>query len=149
MRRSIEHRGIVERIDGNVVMVKVERQSACAGCHAKGLCGESGQERIIEVRTPYAKEFESGERVIVALERESMGFMSVVWAYIFPLILLLANLSNDSTTVFRATSDIDSTILRPLLAKLDKSLRAGLHASATSSTLVGINLHKACLRVEL
>lgn len=90
MRRSVEHRGIVERIDGNVVMVKVERQSACAGCHAKGLCGESGQERIIEVRTPYANEFQPTERVIVALERESMGFMSVVWAYIFPLILLLA-----------------------------------------------------------
>lgn len=90
MRRSVEHRGIVERIDGNVVMVKVERQSACAGCHAKGLCGESGQERIIEVRTPYANEFQPTERVIVALERESMGFMSVVWAYILPLILLLA-----------------------------------------------------------
>ena len=90
MRRSVEHRGIVERIDGNVVMVKVERQSACAGCHAKGLCGESGQERIIEVRTPYANEFQPTERVIVALERESMGFMSVVWAYIFPLILLIA-----------------------------------------------------------
>ena len=90
MRRSVEHRGIVERIDGNVVMGKVERQSACAGCHAKGLCGESGQERIIEVRTPYANEFQPTERVIVALERESMGFMSVVWAYIFPLILLLA-----------------------------------------------------------
>ena len=90
MRRSVEHRGIVERIDGNVVMVKVERQSACAGCHAKGLCGESGQERIIEVHTPYANEFQPTERVIVALERESMGFMSVVWAYIFPLILLLA-----------------------------------------------------------
>lgn len=90
MRRSVEHRGIVERIEDNVVMVKVERQSACAGCHAKGLCGESGQERIIEVHTPYANEFQPTERVIVALERESMGFMSVVWAYIFPLILLLA-----------------------------------------------------------
>lgn len=90
MKRSVEHRGIVERIEDNVVMVKVERQSACAGCHAKGLCGESGQERIIEVRTPYAKEFQPAERVIVALERESMGFMSVVWAYLLPLVLLLA-----------------------------------------------------------
>lgn len=90
MKRSVEHRGIVERIEDNVVMVKVERQSACAGCHAKGLCGESGQERIIEVRTPNAKEFQPAERVIVALERESMGFMSVVWAYLLPLVLLLA-----------------------------------------------------------
>jgi sigma-E factor negative regulatory protein RseC len=90
MKRSVEHRGIVERIEDNVVMVKVERQSACAGCHAKGLCGESGQERIIEVRTPNAKEFQPAERGIVALERETMGFMSVVWAYLLPLVLLLA-----------------------------------------------------------
>lgn len=88
--RSIEHRGVVDRIEGDTIMVKVEKQTACAGCHAKGLCGEKGEERIIEAKTTNAHNFELGERVIVALERRSMGVMSVVWAYLFPLIVLLA-----------------------------------------------------------
>lgn len=88
--RSIEHRGVVDRIEGNTIMVKVEKQTACAGCHAKGLCGEKGEERIIEAKTTNADNFELGERVIVALETRSMGIMSVVWAYLFPLIVLLA-----------------------------------------------------------
>ena len=54
---AIQHRGIVERIDGNRVFVKVERGTACQSCHAKGLCGEQGSERIIEVSTPYASSF--------------------------------------------------------------------------------------------
>ena len=87
--RSIEHRGTVDHIAGDVIKVKVEKQTACAACHAKGLCGEKGEERIIEVRTPNAKDFQLNERVIVALERGSMGIMSVVWAYLFPLVLLL------------------------------------------------------------
>ena len=87
--RSIEHRGTVDRIVGDIVMVKVERQTACAACHAKALCGEKGEERIIEARAHNAHDYVVGERVIVALESRSMGFMSVVWAYLFPLILLL------------------------------------------------------------
>ena len=90
MSSSVEHRGIVERVEGDVVMVRVEKQTACAACHAKGICGEKGEERIIEVRTPRAKEFNPQDRVVVALERRSMGLMAIVWAYLFPLVLLLA-----------------------------------------------------------
>jgi sigma-E factor negative regulatory protein RseC len=88
--RSIEHRGTIDRIEGDVIMVKVEKQTACAGCHAKGLCGEKGEERIIKVRTPNTEDFKLNDRVIVALERGSMGIMSVVWAYLLPLVVLLA-----------------------------------------------------------
>ena len=48
MRSIIQHRGIVERIDGDKVFVKVDKESACQACHAKGLCGERGGVRIIE-----------------------------------------------------------------------------------------------------
>ncbi len=87
--RSIEHRGTIDHIEGDVIKVKVEKQTACAGCHAKGLCGEKGEERIIEVRTHNAADFQPNDRVIVALERRSMGIMSVVWAYLLPLVVLL------------------------------------------------------------
>ena len=89
MGHTIHHKGVVERTEQGRVFVRVEKESACAGCHAKGLCGESGSERIIEVRTPYAEEYATGDRVVVALERGSMGAMSVVWAYVLPLVVLL------------------------------------------------------------
>lgn len=92
MSQSIQHRGRVERIEGDKVYVRVEQQTACAGCHARGMCGEKGAERIIEVQTPYASSFESGERVVVALLRPSMGWSSVVWGYVLPLVVLLVTL---------------------------------------------------------
>lgn len=87
---NIQHDAVVERIEGDKVIVRVEKRGACAGCHAKGICGESGSERIIEVRTPYASEFKTGDKVVVALLKPSMGISSVVWGYLLPLIVLVA-----------------------------------------------------------
>lgn len=91
MSHTIQHRGIVERIDRDTVFVAVEQQTACAGCHAKSVCGVgSDEKRIIEVVTPYAASYEVGERVIVALLRNSMGLSSIIWGYVMPLVVLLA-----------------------------------------------------------
>ena len=72
------------------MFVAVEQQSACAGCHAKGMCSAgSAEKRTIEVRTPYASTYEVDERVVVALQQASMGLSSVVWGYVMPLVVLL------------------------------------------------------------
>ncbi|MBR4952686.1 MAG: SoxR reducing system RseC family protein [Alistipes sp.] len=90
MGRRIEHRGVVESVATGVVMVRTERKTACAECHAKGLCGEQGGERVIKVATAEASAFEPGDKVIVALENTAMAFSAILWAYIFPLCILLA-----------------------------------------------------------
>jgi sigma-E factor negative regulatory protein RseC len=100
MSKNIQHKGRVESIEGDKVRVLVAQQSACAGCHAKGICGEKGMERIIEVTTPYAANFEVGERVIVALINNSMAFSSVVWGYVLPLIVLLVALFGSKALEF-------------------------------------------------
>lgn len=90
MSNTIQHRGTVERIDHDTVFVAVEQQTACAGCHAKSVCSVGDAERrIIEVVTPYASSYEVGERVIVALLRNSMGLSSIIWGYVMPLVVLL------------------------------------------------------------
>ena len=76
-------------VDNGVV---VAQQSACEGCHAKGVCGEKGKERIIDVETRYADNFNVGERVIVSLVNKSMAFSSVIWGYALPLLILLVTL---------------------------------------------------------
>ena len=58
MRESLQHRGIVESVEGRVVTVSVDRESACDGCHAKGICSSSGEKRLIAVETEYAATFE-------------------------------------------------------------------------------------------
>ena len=90
MGRRIEHRGVVESVSEGVVYVRTERKTACAECHAKGLCGEQGGERLIKVATHEASAFEVGEKVIVALENTTMAFSAILWAYLFPLCILLA-----------------------------------------------------------
>lgn len=87
---QIQHRGIVERVEDDKVIVSVARESACAGCHAKGICGVDGQKRLIEVRTKYASTFKPEERVVVALLSKRMGFGSVALGYVIPLIVMLA-----------------------------------------------------------
>ena len=90
MGSALQHRGVVAGVDTDAVTVSVVAQSACAGCHAKGICGESGAERIIRVTTPYASEYHVGDRVVVALLRQSMAMSSVIWGYVAPLVVLLA-----------------------------------------------------------
>ena len=89
MSMQLQHRGVVESVAGDTVIVSVMPESACAGCHARGVCGERGEKREIVVKTRYAAEYAVGERVVVALERNSMGVLSVVWCYVLPLIVLL------------------------------------------------------------
>lgn len=92
MPAPIRHIGIVRRVDDSTVYVTIERQSACAACHARQVCGVDGGERIIAVKTAHAAEFKAGDRVEVALRRRSMGIASILWGYVMPLLVLLLSL---------------------------------------------------------
>jgi sigma-E factor negative regulatory protein RseC len=98
MRECVQHRGVVESVEGRIVTVSVERESACAGCHAKGICGVDGQKRVIKVDSDHAAMFQPGERVVVALLATKMGFSSVVWGYVLPLVVMLATLFSIKAT---------------------------------------------------
>ena len=92
MSSALQHRGVVTSVNADAVTVSVMVESACAGCHAKGICGESGAERIIRVVTPDASAYSVDDRVVVALKRQSMAMSSVAWGYIVPLVVLLVAL---------------------------------------------------------
>lgn len=105
----------MESVAGDKVTVVVEQQSACAGCHAKGLCGEKGAERRITVTTPYAADYSVGESVIVALLKNKMAFSSILWGYVYPLVVLLAALFGakalEATDAIAALTSIGATLL--------------------------------------
>lgn len=90
MSAGIKHLGTVVEVRATLVGVRVEVNSACSGCHARSVCGvDESQERIIRVETPRAAEYKVGDSVEVALNRESMGTLSVVLSYIVPFFVLM------------------------------------------------------------
>ena len=86
--KEIKHRAKIVRITTNCVDVAVEASEACSSCHAKSICTSgSDQEKIISVFTDNAPLYQVGEDVEVAMQR-TMGIKAVMWAYMFPFLLV-------------------------------------------------------------
>lgn len=84
--------GIIEKIDGNLISVKIVQQSACSGCHAKSMCTASdSKEKIIEV-TDYSGKFNVNDTVIVCGE-SSLGLQAVLFAFVIPLIIIVLTIA--------------------------------------------------------
>ena len=86
---QIKHSGEVVRIERNAVYVRMTVNSACSGCHAKAVCGlDESEDKIVEVATAVASQYNVGECVEVALQSESMGTKAVVLTYVVPFFVL-------------------------------------------------------------
>ncbi|HNW57247.1 MAG TPA: SoxR reducing system RseC family protein [Bacteroidales bacterium] len=84
---TINHDGIVLKADDKSVTVSITSLSACAGCHAEGVCGLSGkEEKIINVSGKY--NVKPGDRVSVMMQ-QSMGHTALLLGYILPLFLVV------------------------------------------------------------
>lgn len=85
---AIRHNGIVERVDGEMAIVRIAQTSACAACHAAKMCmaSESREKRIEAHMT---EPLQVGDEVEV-LVREQAGWLAVFLAYIIPFVLLVA-----------------------------------------------------------
>ena len=89
---EISHRGRIVAITPEVTTVEIVSESACAACHAKGLCslGDS-QAKLVELPTRGWDNYSVGQEVNVVL-RASMGHKAVWLAYVIPLLILVAAL---------------------------------------------------------
>ena len=97
---TIEHDGIVIKVENNAIIVQIQNQSACASCHSKGACGlsEVAQKNITAEKpnVPVAV----GDKVIVTASTRN-AMLSVAFAYIIPsalIIVLLALLITAGTS---------------------------------------------------
>ena len=89
---QITHKGRIVAIDPDITTIEIIAESACASCHAKGLCG-LGEEKVkqIQVRTSAWTPRQVGDEVEVELKK-SMGYKAVFIAYGLPLVVLFAAL---------------------------------------------------------
>lgn len=90
MNNRVSHEGIVTKIDGENVEVKILSKSACASCNIKGACNMSEmQEKIISIPAPKDKNLSIGQEVKISIGLGQAN-RAVVFAYIIPLIVLVA-----------------------------------------------------------
>lgn len=87
--KTISHTGIITSIDPDRTVVEIVSTSACAACHAKGLCtaSEAAKKEVVVPTDPSGRFF-VGEEVDVLLA-ESLGLKAVLISYVVPLFILL------------------------------------------------------------
>ena len=88
-KNEIVHAGKIIEITPDFTTVKIMVSSACAACHAKGLCGMSEEEeKVIMVPTDPYTVYQVGEEVQV-MTKMSMGLKAVWISYVIPLLILM------------------------------------------------------------
>jgi positive regulator of sigma E activity len=87
--KSIEHSGVVERIDSEGILVKIVSHSACASCHAKGYCSTSDMKEKEVLIKDFQGIYAKGEIVNVLLQ-PSQGMNAILIGYVYPFLLVLS-----------------------------------------------------------
>ena len=87
--RQIVHRGVVERIDSQSLVVSIVQEVACSACAAAALCHSSEkQQKQVEVAVADAGSYRVGQAVTIVGEL-GLGLRATLWAYVVPLVLLM------------------------------------------------------------
>ena len=88
-KSDVSHTGKVIAVNPGFTTVVIESASACASCHAAGLCGMGEvKEKVIQVATDPRAGYTVGETVEIIL-KATMGLKAVWIAYVIPLVILL------------------------------------------------------------
>ncbi len=89
MGNKIDHKGIIENINKDLIQVRILQTSACSECHAKSLCSSSdSKEKLIEIYSLNAYNYKIGDEVIVC-GSTSMGKKAVIIAFGIPLLIIV------------------------------------------------------------
>ena len=89
MDGKINHRGIIEYINGKHIKVRIVQSSACASCEAKAICSSSeSKEKVVDIYVNSSENYAIGEQVNVCAS-ETMGRNAVILAFVIPLIVMI------------------------------------------------------------
>ena len=94
-KERIEHEGRVIAVDKDYISVEIVNKSACAACHAKGVCGASEESvKVVDVAqdiTTLTEDYQVGETVNVVMS-SAMGTQAIWLAYVVPLAVLMLSI---------------------------------------------------------
>lgn len=90
MKQQIEHQGTVERIMSHSIIVSIAQETACSACAAAQLCHSADKkDKHIEISCEEVSAYRVGQSVVV-VGKLGLGLQATLWAYVFPLIVLMA-----------------------------------------------------------
>ena len=88
----VKHQGVISEIEQNNIRVSIIAQSACASCHAKGVCSAADmQEKFIDVKNNGNIDQKVGDFVTITMRRR-LGNRAVFFGYFLPFVLLMLTL---------------------------------------------------------
>lgn len=88
MKTVINHKGTIEKIDGNHITVRIMQASGCAACGMADQCNASeSKEKRIDVIDDHAAEYEIGQHVRVMADLKS-GYRAVLLGFGAPLLVM-------------------------------------------------------------
>lgn len=92
MSNKIKHAGVVDRVEGECVRVRILQSSACSACKVAAHCNASEtKEKIIDVMDADASHYQKGDQVMVVADT-AVGFRASLYGYLLPLILMVVTL---------------------------------------------------------
>jgi positive regulator of sigma E activity len=106
---KLVHLGIVDAISGKSMRVRIEQSASCSGCHASQACSAADkQEKCIDIPV-FSGSFQLGQAVLVEGE-SSFGLKAVFFAYMLPLILMMAALALSTLWLFPRKEGVGALI---------------------------------------
>ena len=91
MRNKISHSGVIDRIDGGHVQVRIVQTSACAACKVAGYCNAAeSKEKIVDVFCDsVAKNLTVGQPVTVTASGQ-VATRALLWGFGLPFLLMVS-----------------------------------------------------------
>lgn len=86
--KNITHEGVVIKTEGSQVTVRFVQNSACSGCHAKGICSSQDSTEKIVVAKGFGEQYQIGDEVNIIVSN-SAAWQAVRYAFALPLVLAL------------------------------------------------------------
>ncbi|MBO4613339.1 MAG: SoxR reducing system RseC family protein [Bacteroidaceae bacterium] len=98
---QIQHQAVVKQIMSHAIRVSIVQETACAACAAANLCHSSeSKEKLMDIACENAASYQVGQQVTL-VGSIGLGLRATLWAYVVPLVLLMAVL----VTVSRLTEN--------------------------------------------
>ena len=89
MSHKISHSGVVEKIEGDCVQVRIVQTSACAACKVACYCNAAeSKEKIVEVFCDNAAVHKIGQPVQVAVSRQ-VAAQALLWGFGISFLLMV------------------------------------------------------------
>ena len=87
--RQIEHRGVIESVMQQCVIVSIAQETACSTCVAAQLCHSSDKrEKHMEIPCNNASSYRVGQEVTI-VGKLGLGLRATFFAYVIPVVLLM------------------------------------------------------------